>query len=208
MDLRSMTRKIQGRVGVKVDGIYGPQTARAILANMTETGIDLPNALPPEEIDDHFGKAGEFDKRTEKNLATLQPKAREKFDPFVRRAIAVAASMGVTAKVICGERDKAAQEEAKAKGASRAGYGYSWHNYGMAIDFGLFVGRSYIDSDDPTRARAVYQAIGALAPSYGIEWGGSWKSFVDLPHFQLGNVPKTPTASHRAQLANGSFRYV
>ena len=30
-----------------------------------------------------------------------------------------------------------------------------------------------------------YKAVGALGMDLGLEWGGSWKGFVDQPHFQL-----------------------
>ena len=30
-----------------------------------------------------------------------------------------------------------------------------------------------------------YKAVGALGIEIGLEWGGSWKSLVDEPHFQL-----------------------
>ena len=191
MNLNTTTRKIQRLIGARADGIYGPETAGKILATLTS-----------ESVDPDTGQG--FDARTERNLATLQPGARRKFEPFVRRAIAVASSMGVTAKVICGERDRAAQEAAKRSGASRASYGYSWHNFGMAIDFGLFKGRSYVDADSPALAEAVYNAIGAVAPQYGILWGGTWRSFVDMPHFQVP-ARSTPNAAERRRLVAGTY---
>jgi hypothetical protein len=32
---------------------------------------------------------------------------------------------------------------------------------------------------------AVWAAIGASAEAHGLEWGGSWKKFLDKPHVQL-----------------------
>lgn len=32
--------------------------------------------------------------------------------------------------------------------------------------------------------QAVWQAVGPLGESYGFEWGGRWKSFPDVGHFQ------------------------
>ena len=32
---------------------------------------------------------------------------------------------------------------------------------------------------------AAYGAVGALGVDIGLEWGGSWKTIVDAPHFQL-----------------------
>ena len=196
MTLRQTTKKIQHLVGVKEDGIWGPNTAAAVLNR-------LPDAVPLAPGNDNV----EFDVRTEGNLATCQPGAVAKFRPFLRRAFGIASAMGVDAKVICGYRDKIAQEKAKALGASRAGWGYSWHNYGIAIDLGLFDGGSYADWDNPQRAHRIYAAIGQIAGEHGLEWGGDWTNIQDEPHFQVADVPVTPTASYREKLERGDWEY-
>jgi len=199
MTLKQSTKQIQrlvGFTGTDVDGLWGPNTAAAVLSR-------LPDAVPLKPADTDVP----FDSRTEVNLLTLQPGAAVRFRPFLRRAFGIAASMGVDAKVICGLRNRIAQEKAKESGASKAGWGYSWHNYGTAIDLGLFNGGSYVDSDDPLLASRVYKAIGPEAEGFGLVWGGGWTSFVDLPHFQLGEVPVTPTASYRTQLEQGTWAY-
>jgi len=57
--------------------------------------------------------------------------------------------------------------------------GYSNHNFGIAFDIGVFEGSAYL-------AESVkYKAVGALGMDLGLEWGGSWKTIVDQPHFQL-----------------------
>jgi peptidoglycan L-alanyl-D-glutamate endopeptidase CwlK len=43
----------------------------------------------------------------------------------------------------------------------------------------VFEGNQYL-GDSPK-----YKAVGVLGMDLGLEWGGSWKSIVDQPHFQL-----------------------
>lgn len=205
MTLTQQTRALQKALAKKgfdpgpIDGIWGPRTAAAALLSVAGEKPE-PAALPTPV-------GNQFDARTERNLATLQPGAQKTMRPFVSRAISVAAAMGVELKVICGDRNRADQEAAKRSGASKAGYGYSWHNYGMAIDFGCFKGRSYLDSDDAALANKVYRAIGSIAPDFGIEWGGSWRTFKDYPHFHVDLGRSTPNSSDRKKLKAGTWSY-
>ena len=68
---------------------------------------------------------------------------------------------------------------------TKARPGSSWHNYGLAIDLGLFSNGVYLDEVDPKRAEKLYQEIGAIAARMGVEWAGNWKSFPEGPHFQV-----------------------
>ncbi len=52
-----------------------------------------------------------------------------------------------------------------------------WHGVGCAFDVCQNIkGREY--------ESAVFPVIGRLGKALGLEWGGDWKSFVDMPHFQ------------------------
>lgn len=56
----------------------------------------------------------------------------------------------------------------------------SIHQYGNAFDVCQNIkGKEYED--------AVIAKIGPLGQKIGLEWGGSWKGFVDSPHFQLND---------------------
>lgn len=77
---------------------------------------------------------------------------------------------------------------------TKAGPGRSWHNYGLAWDLvllkdadgnGTFEAASWetnIDFDKD--GKADWMEAVAIAKKYGWEWGGDWKGFTDLPHFQ------------------------
>lgn len=56
----------------------------------------------------------------------------------------------------------------------------SMHQWGVAFDFYRNDGKgAYYDND------GFFTRVGKLGQSIGLEWGGSWKSPVDKPHFQL-----------------------
>ncbi|MDR3599559.1 MAG: peptidoglycan-binding protein [Desulfosporosinus sp.] len=61
---------------------------------------------------------------------------------------------------------------------SNARGGDSYHNWGLAFDAGPFENNKI--STDPTK----FNLMGRLGEQVGLEWGGTFKSIIDLPHFQ------------------------
>lgn len=72
----------------------------------------------------------------------------------------------------------------------------SMHQWGVAFDFYLIMD---VDGDGKTSDDAyndktgLFEKVGKLGQSIGLEWGGSWKSIVDKPHFQLPDWGSTAT---------------
>jgi len=131
-------------------------------------------------------------KRTIENLGSLNKKALAKLEPFLTEAEAAMAKEGVNIEVISGLRSWAAQSALYAQGRTKPGRivtkappGSSWHNYGLAIDLGLFKNGVYLDERNPAFADKLYAKIGAIAAKHGVEWAGNWKSFTETPHFQV-----------------------
>ena len=64
---------------------------------------------------------------------------------------------------------------------TRARAGYSLHNFGIAIDLGVFSsdGKKYHEENP------LYRELGPLGESLGLEWGGRWKTILDEPHYQF-----------------------
>jgi peptidoglycan LD-endopeptidase CwlK len=131
-------------------------------------------------------------KRTIENLGSLNKKAAAKFEPFIVAVESAMAAKGVTVEVISGLRSWAAQAALYAQGRTKPGRivtkarpGSSWHNYGLAIDLGLFKNGVYLDEKKPAEADKLYAEIGKLAAAHGIEWAGTWKTFTESPHFQI-----------------------
>lgn len=159
----------------KVDGVVGPRTQAA---------YERWRAALPE--------LGEVDERSAGNIRTLLPEVQVVVrDWLLEQAYPAVREQGYVVKVICGTRSWTEQEELYAKGRTAPGVrvtnaraGSSWHNYGVAWDVGLFtVSGGYVTDGK------VYERFGKLAGlPVGCEWGGSWKSFKDYPHFQWVQV--------------------
>lgn len=179
MSLVDDIKTMQRAVGAEADGRVGPETVNAVLRHLAK--VDL---VDPETV-------GEtptlLDARTAKNIASLDPKARERFEQFAMQAKATAATFGCDYVMISGNRTYAEQDAlfAKVPKVTNARGGYSNHNFGIAGDFAVFRGKSYLDDADPKLAEQVHRAVAVHARKLGFEWGGDWKSFKDFPHFEL-----------------------
>jgi peptidoglycan L-alanyl-D-glutamate endopeptidase CwlK len=107
---------------------------------------------------------------------------------------------GVSIEVISGLRSWKAQAAIYALGrtkpglkggygpanfATRARPGSSWHQYGLAVDFGLFRNGVYLDGVNPRLADRLYRIIAKIAVKHSVEWAGNWKRFTETPHFQV-----------------------
>jgi peptidoglycan LD-endopeptidase CwlK len=185
--VRQAVLEIQRAVGVKADGIFGPVTAGAVLARLAGQAPEAPG----------------LDARSERTLATLDPKARQAMRAFLGAAQATAATLGCDYVAISGTRTPAEQDRLyeawkAGTGGKAARAGYSWHNFGVAMDCGVFRGGRYLDEAEPATAARVHQACAAHAPARGLEWGGNWKgASCDPPHYQVALGSSTPTEAHR-----------
>ena len=143
-----------------------------------------------------------LDERTVRNLRTLLPEVQVAVrDWLLRSAVAAAEGLGYVLKVISGTRSWAEQDALYAKGRTAPGLrvtkargGYSWHNFGLAFDVGLFtVSGGYVADDAPYRELVKKAGVPA-----GFEWGGVWTEFPDTPHFQYTAKGKTLAAARAA----------
>lgn len=104
---------------------------------------------------------------------------------------------GVPILITQGLRTIAEQSALYAQGRTTAGSivtnargGYSYHNFGLAIDFALLTGTGSTVSWDTARdgdADGVkdWSEVVGVAKALGFAWGGDFKSFKDLPHFEM-----------------------
>ena len=162
---KALWKQIQSFLGIAADGIPGNQTANAVAAKL---GVTAP--------------APAFDSRSEKNIATLVPRAQAKAREWLARCLAE----GINVKVIEGTRTYERQAELYAQGRTKPGPkvtnakpGYSWHNFGVAWDFVVFDARGQPLWNSPLMDRC-----GVIGEALGLQWGGRWKA-VDKPHLQL-----------------------
>lgn len=64
---------------------------------------------------------------------------------------------------------------------TRAKGGRSYHNFGLAFDIVVL---DALGKADWNPKHPGWAAAGELGAELGLEWGGAWKGFKDLPHFQ------------------------
>lgn len=121
---------------------------------------------------------------TIKRLSQVHPLLRQKAEAV----IAQLAAEGLTVEVVSGLRTADEQNALYAQGRTKPGpkvtYAKAWqsnHNYGLAVDFCPFVN----SKPDWNAPRAVWKRIGEAAERQGLEWGGRWAKFRDMPHVQL-----------------------
>lgn len=131
----------------------------------------------------------------EEVLHSLRPKVRK----LAEALIEACAAKGLEIEVVRGLRTTEEQDEYYALGRTKPGAiithargGDSFHNYGVAFDI-----RPTHFKDDAEKAE-IRRKVGPIGESLGLEWGGRWEEFEDIPHFQY-------TAGYAIQdLKNGS----
>ena len=107
--------------------------------------------------------------------------------PAAQRLLVLCAAAGIPLLVTSTYRNRAEQARLYAIGRATPGKivtkarpGYSAHNFRRAFDVvPLKNGKPWWGAPLPTWAK-----IGVIGESLGLEWGGRWQGFIDLPHFQ------------------------
>ncbi|MFL5493821.1 MAG: M15 family metallopeptidase [Gemmatimonadales bacterium] len=130
------------------------------------------------------------------NISALNEQRLSQLHPILaargRGMIDICAHQGLTLLVTQGLRTWAEQDALYAKGrtvkpigpqyiVTKAKGGQSWHNFGLAFDIAVLdaLGKTDWDTSHPGWGIAA-----TAGKSVGLEWGGDWTGFKDLPHFQ------------------------
>lgn len=154
---------------------------------------NLQPKLPPvaEKVESIKTDLSGLDERSTKNIATLHPKVQPLFKKWILECQELARSLGYEYKAISGNRSWDEQAKIYAQGRTAPGKivtnakpGYSNHNYGIAVDMGVFKDGKYLDESKPSESEAFHRKAAELALKFNLEWGGSWKTFKDYPHFE------------------------
>jgi peptidoglycan L-alanyl-D-glutamate endopeptidase CwlK len=166
--------KSSGLLKAEIDGVWGPATDRA--ATAFENFYEAIKA-----------SGGAFDARSEAAIMTLLPKAQE----LARESLNVIRHSGIDARIISGTRSYSEQDTLFRKGrygdagqvVTNARGGQSNHNFGIAWDIGIFDAKGKYLADSPSYRKAGQVVLTKMRSS--VEWGGEWKSFPDVSHYQL-----------------------
>ena len=135
-----------------------------------------------------------------KDVTQLHPTLQKKIKELKK----LCADNGITIRITECLRTVSEQDALYAKGRTKPGskvtncQGKSYssmHQWGVAFDYVI---DQDTDKDGDVDIRDLYNVklmnvVGKIGESIGLEWGGSWKSIVDKPHFQLPDWGSTPT---------------
>jgi peptidoglycan L-alanyl-D-glutamate endopeptidase CwlK len=151
--------------------------------------IEKPVVIQPLNIENI--DLSVLDERSAKNVASLHSKVQQIFRNWIVECQILAKAFNYEYKAISGNRTFEEQAKIYAQGRTAPGKivtnakpGYSNHNYGIAVDMGVFKDGKYLDGSKPSEAETFHRKAAKIAEKYNIEWGGSWKSFKDYPHFE------------------------
>jgi peptidoglycan L-alanyl-D-glutamate endopeptidase CwlK len=122
--------------------------------------------------------------KNDERIAKLHPKMRPLATQLINE---VESKLGHKLLVVSGLRTFDEQRDIYAQGRTKPGNivtyakpGYSYHNYGLAIDV------THIkDGNKPDWSRPITKDIAEIGKKIGLEWGGYWTRPYDPPHFQL-----------------------
>lgn len=127
-----------------------------------------------------------------RSIEVLHPELKKKIEELKKRCSAAGLKIGIS------ETWRTVEEQDKlyAKGRTEPGnivtnargstYS-SMHQWYIAFDFFRNDGKGAYNNSD-----GFFNKVGLIGETIGLEWGGNWKSFVDLPHFQLASWGSTP----------------
>jgi peptidoglycan LD-endopeptidase CwlK len=149
-----------------------------------------------------------MDTVSEQRLSEVYPGLASK----VRQMADTLAAEGTDIRVTQSLRTMAEQEALYAEGRTAPGSvvtdakpGYSWHNFGLAIDVAPLTPQG----PDWNTSHPVWGRIVAIGTALGMDSGSEWRTFPDWPHFQLtGRFPVSPNDEARAILASGGVQAV
>ena len=112
----------------------------------------------------------------------VHPLLQKKVNAMIKEA----RKKGIDLRVVSSFRDMDKQAALYAKGRNGSGKkvtnappGFSYHNYGLAVDVVEY------KNGKPNWKSKNWNTIGKLGKEQGLVWGGDWKRLVDKPHFQL-----------------------
>jgi peptidoglycan LD-endopeptidase CwlK len=134
-----------------------------------------------------------MDTPTDERIEKLHPSVRKEVIQIVKECD-IALTGKAKVRITQGLRTFEEQDALYAIGRTKPGKkvtnakgGSSVHNYGFAVDICLIIDNKVASFDtvkdwDNDKVADWYECVKIFA-KHGWEWGGNWKNFKDLPHF-------------------------
>ena len=121
-----------------------------------------------------------------RDLKDLHPQVQTK----ARAMLELCKAQGIDIIITSTYRDHDSQNALYAQGRTKPGSkvtnakaGQSWHNWRLAFDVVPLRNGKPVWSTTGDDGE-LWQRIGQIGKSCGLEWAGDWKTFKELPHFQ------------------------
>ena len=139
-----------------------------------------------------------MDKFTKQRVAKLHHSVREEVAKIIEecdKALTGKAKIRITQGLRTIEEQNLMYAQGRTlpgKKITNAKGGQSVHNYGFAVDICLIIDGKEASWDtakdwDNDQTADWYECVKVFA-KHGWEWGGNWKTFKDLPHFDKKNL--------------------
>ena len=154
-----------------------------------------------------------MDTPTKNQISKLHPLVRNEVTAIIQECDN-ALTGRATVRITQGLRTYAEQDALYKQGRTTAGKkvtnakaGQSVHNYGFAIDICLIIDGKVASWEttkdwDNDKIADWYECVKIFA-KHGWEWGGNWKTFKDLPHFDKRGFNSWQKLSKLKQDKNG-----
>lgn len=154
-----------------------------------------------------------MDQYTQQRIAKLHPSVREDVLKIISECD-LALTGKAKIRITQGLRTFKEQDALYAIGRTKPGKkvtnakgGQSIHNYGFAVDICLVIDGNTASWDtvkdwDNDKIADWYECVKIFA-KYGWDWGGNWKKFKDLPHFDKRGYNDWKKLSKRKLDTNG-----
>lgn len=91
---------------------------------------------------------------------------------------------------------------------TKAPPGYTWHNFGLAVDAAPDDTSLPGWQPDWNLAHPCWRDLLAVAASFQLAEGATWRTYPDSPHFYPEEIPKSPDDLVRSVFADGGIRAV
>lgn len=137
----------------------------------------------PHKAFGFYDELGTNNPAADQKIAELHPRLRPRVKALL---LHLRCRYRISLMVLEGQRSVEEQDRLYAQGRTAPGEivtrvkgGYSYHNYGLAVDV-VPVRNGMPDWESPH-----WELIGRIGEWAGLEWGGRWE-FVDKAHFQQG----------------------
>lgn len=125
---------------------------------------------------------------SERRLATLHPivvvRGRALLELCAKRGLFLAVTQGLRTweeQDVLYAKGRTVPPLGKKYVVTKARGGQSYHNFGLAFDIVVLDAMGKVDWDP---SHAGWTEAASVGKSVGLEWGGDWTGFKDIPHYQ------------------------